>query len=565
MGSAASTRQCFKTTMERTTSFGRRGGERGSRRGEGSDTELLAAVRRSFTASHVLLGGWPRQALGAARTDRFSYVVVFVVAFGLRLLVPLTSRGLVGNYSYDAGVYYSAGAALVHGRFPYRDFILLHPPGAMLATAPAAWIGRLTSDHTGFALATLEFTLFGAACAVLVVVVARGLGVGSRAALAGGLFYAMWFPSVRNEYLTRLEPLGNLLLLCGLAGYVGIGGRHSRRSAVLCGAALGAATSVKIWYAAPLVVVLCFLMARRRPGDAVRAVAGAVAAVVLICGPFFAVAPSALRQMVISNQLGRDQVNPVRPLLMLQQLPSGLSWQGALLLDMVLLVCAGVLLVAAWRAPAVRLPAALLLISAAVLVAGPSWFFSYFDYLTPAAALCIATGAAALGAVRRETGTLVARSCAVAGATVVAIALVIPAGRLWYGHDRARASLPSRQLAAAVTDVRCVMSDSPMALIGLDALSRNLANRCPNWIDVTGRTYASDMDVRGEDGRRVSRLANPHWQQALRRYLLSGDAVIIMRAKDAGISSSTREAIVGGGILATDGVHSVYRVDSGRD
>lgn len=94
----------------------------------------------------------------------------------------------------------------------------------MLVAAPAAWIGRLTSDHTGFALAMLEFTVFGAASAVLVVVVARGMGVGWRAAAVGGLFCAMWFPSVRNEYASRLEPLGNFLLLCGLVGYVGIGG-----------------------------------------------------------------------------------------------------------------------------------------------------------------------------------------------------------------------------------------------------------------------------------------------------------------------------------------------------
>jgi hypothetical protein len=489
---------------------------------------------------------------------------VFGVAFGLRLLVPLTSRGLVGNYSYDASVYYSAGAALVHGRVPYRDFILLHPPGVALAVAPAALIGRLTSDHTGFALATLEFTVFGAASAALVVLVARGLGVGWRAATAGGLFYAMWLPSVRNEYLSRLEPLGNLLVLCGLLGYVGIGGRHSRRSAVLCGAALGAAASVKIWYAVPLAVVLCFLVARRRAGDAARAVLGAGAAVVLICGAFFALAPSSMWRMVISEQLGRDQANPLRGLLTLQRLPTGLSWQGAYLLDAVLLLAGGVLLVAAWRAPAVRLPAALLVASGGVLVAAPSWFFSYFDYVTPAAALCVATGAAAVGVLRRETGRLFAHACAGAGAVVVVLALVIPATRLWYGSGKARASLPSSQLASAVTNVRCVMSDSPMALIGLKALHRNLANGCANWIDVTGRTYGSDMDVRGQDGRRVSRVANPRWQRALRDYLLSGDAVIIMRAKDVGIGPTTREAILAGGILATDGTHVIYRVQGRR-
>ena len=483
------------------------------------------------------------------------------MAFGLRLLVPLTTRGLVGNYSYDASVYYSSGAALVHGRVPYRDFILLHPPGAVLALAPAAWIGRLTSDHVGFALAMLEFTALGAASAVLVAVVARGLGVGWRAATAGGLFYAMWFPSVRNEYLSRLEPLGNVLVLCGLLGYVGIGGRHSRRSAVLCGAALGAATAVKIWYAVPLAVVLFFLVARRRPGDAGRAILGAAAAAVLICGPFFALAPSSMWRMVVSEQLGRDQANPLWALVTLQRLPTGLSWQAAYLLDAVLLIAVGVLLVAAWRAPAVRLPAALLLTSGAVLLAAPSWFFSYFNYLTPAAALCVATGAAAVGVVRRQTGRVFARACAVAGAIVVVLALVVPATLLWYGSGRTRVLLPSRQLASAATDVRCVMSDSPMALIGLNALNRNLANGCPNWIDVTGRTYASDMRVRGQDGRRVPRTDNPRWQRALRDYLLSGDAVIIIRAKDAGIGSTTWDAILGGGILATDGVHVIYRVE----
>jgi alpha-1,2-mannosyltransferase len=108
--------------------------------------------------------------------------------------------------------------------------------------------------------------------------------------------------------------------------------------------------------------------------------------------------------------------------------------------------------------------------------------------------------------------------------------------------------------------MRCVMSDSPMALIALNALDRNLASGCPNWIDVTGRTYASDMDVRGQDGRPVHRIANLRWQRALRDYLLSGDVVVIMRAKDVGISPMTWNAIQAGGVLAADGSHVIYGV-----
>jgi alpha-1,2-mannosyltransferase len=480
----------------------------------------------------------------------------------LRLLVPLIGGGLVGNYSYDAGVYYSAGAALVHGRLPYADFTLLHPPGVVLAVAPAAWVGRLTSDHVGFALAVLEFIALGAASAALVVVVARGLGAGWRAAAAGGLFYAMWFLSVRAEYLTRLEPLGNFLVLCGLVAYTRIDGPHARRSALLCGAAFGAACSVKIWYAVPLAVVLCFMVAGRRPRDMGWTALGAVAAVVLICGPLFALAPSSMWRMVVAEQLGRSQSNVFRALVLLQRVPAGMSWPTAYLIDAAVVVAAGVLLVAAWRAPAVRLPTTLLLAGVGVLIAAPSWFLFYTDYLTPAAALCVATAATALGA-RRETG-LVARPFAIAGVLVVVLALVGSAKSLWYKRPKNRSLQVSGQLASAVTQVPCVMSDSPMVLVGLNALDRDLANGCPNWVDVTGRTYAPDMSVGGPDGRLLTRPANPRWQGALRDYLLSGDAVIVTRANEEGLSPTTWDAIRAGGILARDGTHIIYAVPRRR-
>jgi hypothetical protein len=499
----------------------------------------------------------------AASTGWLPTVVVFIVALWTRLLVPLTSRGLVANYSYDASVYYSAGAALIHGRVPYREFILLHPPGVMLTVAPSAWIGRLTDDQTGFAVAALQFMLFGAASAALVVVIAHRLGAGWWAATAGGLFYAAWLPSIRSEYVSRLEPLGNLLVLCGLLAYAGIDGPRTRRSAVLCGVALGAAASVKIWYAALLAVVLCFLVARRLPRDAVRVLGGSVATIVLVYGPFFALAPSDMWRMVVTEQVGRQPTNPLRGLILLDPLPPELSWQTAWRIVAVLVAAVAALLVAAWRAPILRLPAALLLTSGGLILAAPSWFVSYLDFVAPAAALCVATGAAAIGAARTRTDRQVLRAVAAAGALVALSVLVVPADWLWYGRAGPSASLPSPELASAVSEVRCVVSDSPMALIGLNALHRGLANGCANWIDVTGRTYASDMEVRSRDGRRVSRIENRRWQRALLDYLSAGDALIVVRGDAAGISPSTWSAIRRGGIVATDGTHVVYGVREG--
>lgn len=497
-----------------------------------------------------------------------AYAGLFGLALALRLLVPLTTGGLEGAFGYDASVYYASGAALVHGRVPYGDFILLHPPGAMLATAPAAWIGGLTSDQAGFAVVTILFAAVGAANAVLVAAVAGRLGLGRGASIAGGLFYAVWFGAVHAEYQSRLEPLANCLLLCGLLAYVSIDGRHGRRAAILCGAGLGAAVCVKVAYAVPLAVVVGWLLVvHRRRRDAGRVALGAVAAMTVLCGPFLALAPSAMWEMVIAQQAGRDQSNSVREVLLLQRLPDAIgSWWLVLAIEGAVLIVAALLVVLARRVPAARLPVALLFAQAAVLVAAPSFFVFYLDYLTPAAALCVAAGATWRPVPgRRRIDRVAARTVASAGFVVVVAVLMAPAVGLWYGRGSSAARYPSEQLAPAVRHARCVMSDSPMGLILLDSLSRNLANGCRNWVDVTGRTYAPDMVVRRPGGRRVPRDANRVWQRALRDYLLSGDAVIIRRAGDTGMVPGTWEAIRSGGVLAAADGHVVYRVNRPAD
>jgi len=134
-------------------------------------------------------------------------LVVFAVALAARTAVVLRSGGFLGNYGYDASVYYAAADALIHGRMPYRDFVLLHPPGLMLAVTPFALLGRLTTDHIGYAGANLGFCIVGALNAVLVVRVVKRLGLGARSAAVGGLFYAAWFTSVSAEFLARLDQV----------------------------------------------------------------------------------------------------------------------------------------------------------------------------------------------------------------------------------------------------------------------------------------------------------------------------------------------------------------------
>ena len=487
-------------------------------------------------------------------------VVVFVLAVAARLVVVVTSGGFGGNYGYDAGVYYAAGDALVHGRVPYRDFVLLHPPGLMLVLAPFGWLGRVTSDHAGFVTASLAFSALGAVNAVLVVRVARTMGVASWPALLGGGFYALWYGAIRAEYLPRLEPLGNFLLLAGLLALLTAARSGRRWPAVAGGFALGAAASVKIWWVVPMLLVVAWRLGvdRRRPRTAALPVAGAAAALVLVNGPFLLLSRGQMWQMVVAQQLGRarDRNSVASRLAQL----SGLDHSPRPLprpAELALLAVVGAVALAvcwlAWRLPAARLVVVLAVVQVGVLVSAPSWFSFYTDYLAPAAALTLAAGA--YGAQRAAAGRWrLDRAVRLAWAPV-AVAALETALLVVSGRSNVVAPFPRAPLARAVADTRCLMSDSAMALIQLNALSRDLAHGCQNWVDVTGRTYGPDKPA----SPGVPRRANARWQADLRAYLLSGDAVIIVRAAGTGLSAATTAAVRQGGVLASAGGHAVYR------
>jgi hypothetical protein len=497
-------------------------------------------------------------------------LAVFVLAAAARLAVVLTSGGFGGNYGYDTGVYYAAGDALVHGRVPYRDFVLLHPPGLMLTLAPFGWLGRVTTDHAGFVAACLAFTALGAVNAVLVVRVARRMGVEPWPALLGGGFYALWYGAIRAEYLPRLEPLGNFLLLAGLLAL--LAAADSRRSwpAVAGGAALGAAASVKIWWAAPMLLVLAWqLTGDRRWRRLALPAAGAAAALVLINGPFLLLSGGRMWQQVVTQQLGRAPNQTSVPTRLAQL--SGVNYlslprPAELVLLAVIAVVALAVCWLAWGTPSARLAVALTLLQVAVLVLAPSWFSFYTDYAAPAIAVTLAAGAGALAA--RANGVPAAGGRAarpgrldrapvavIAPVAVVALAALETVLLIVTGRSNVVAPFPREPLARAVADTRCLMSDSSMALIQLNALSRGLANGCQNWVDVTGRTYGPDKPA----SPGISRRANARWQASLRAYLLSGDAVIVVRADGSGLSSATAAAIRQGGVLAAVDGHVVYR------
>jgi hypothetical protein len=466
----------------------------------------------------------------------------------------LHGGGLRGLAGYDDGVYYSAADAVVAGRVPYRDFVLLHPPGLIYLLTPLAALGHVIGDANGWAVARVAMMMVGALSAVLVYLVARRFG--PVAGIGGGVLYAVWVPAINGETSTFLECIPNALLLLAL---LMLGSKRLARTAVwplLAGAALGLATAIKIWGVAPLVVVVVWQLVTVGWRRAATVFAGAVAAATAVCVVPFALDPGQMFTLVVSDQMQRSGVHtslldratdftPVHRLL-----PH--AGVGVELLLLAVVVALGALaVVLAIQDPRARVFVALLLVQGAVLCGSPPYFTHYGAFLAPP--LALTAGVAA----QRVSNLLRARAprwrpVATAAMGILLAVLAVPIVTHAYFTP-----FNTQRVTALLADRRCVASDSPGALVLAGVLTRNLARGCPTRIDVSGVTYNRDRVV-GANGRTVPRSRNPLWQKDLMTYLLGAQAAITTRSAVDGLTRADLAELARRGVLYRgDGV-TVY-------
>jgi hypothetical protein len=467
----------------------------------------------------------------------------------------LNGGGYGGALDYDASVYYAAADALVHGRLPYRDFVLVHPPVVALVLAPFAALGRFAGDHTGFVLACLAMVMIGAANALLVTRLARRLGASPVAAFLGGAWYAVWPGATASEYACRLEPIGNLFVLLALLRCLrGADGAAARRgNLVLGGVAAALAVSTKIWWAVAALVFAVFVGVRAR-AQARWYLAGMLAAIAVVDVPFFVAAPRAMLRMIFLDQVSRGQNHPLDYRL---GYLSGISHLvphpghglvlGAAVITTVAVVALGVAAVmcrgAGW------LIGALLLAELVVILVAPSYFVTYDDFLAPASALALALVARHLR--RSRSAVWLPRGAGHVAVALLATAVVVAAT---VRTPQLAVRYPGRALAKGLSSARCVASDSPMALIMLDALSRDLARGCPVEVDLAGRRIDRERAAAA-----VPMVNDMAWQAYLSGYLLGQDAVAIYPASLARFGPRLRTALRSLPVLAAAGGFLVRR------
>ncbi|HET6910602.1 MAG TPA: hypothetical protein VFH54_14805 [Mycobacteriales bacterium] len=480
--------------------------------------------------------------------DAAILTAVALVAFLVRLVPVLRGGGLGGYGRYDDGVYYAAADSLVHGRAPYGDFVLLHPPGLPLVLSPFAELGRLTSDAIGYEAARIAFMGVGALNAVLVAGLARRWG--RAAALAAGGIYAVWWAAVYTEESTVLEPLGTTALLLALGLLLKRLEEPSRRAELVAGAALGTAATLKIWYLGPWLAIFLWQLAVRRWRSASHIIAAGAGAILVIVLPFFILAPTQMFHMVIRDQLlrpslpGSPRSNRLQFIFSIRQLlPSSVHISVTTATRLFLGVIA-IALIGCMLDVSGRVLAYVLLVNFGILMASPSFFGHYAHLVAAPAALVLGVGGVQLvGRVRFD---------ALHAAAVVLVGVMCAYSAYRVTQIRVDRPVNAARLAKFAPS-GCVASDNPELLILMNKLSGDLSAGCQVGVDVSGVTY--DFAHRTlANGRPVPRYRDPVWNRYLYSYLTSANSFVFVRP-EAGVGLTTRRQLDAHRLLASsDGV-----------
>ena len=160
-----------------------------------------------------------RQPVRWTRPDPVTAAIVIMTALGLALRLYQLSRPdyLIGVTEYDDGTDFGSAVLLIHGDLPYRDFIMVQPPGITLLMAPVALVAKGIGTAWGMGVGRILTALAGAAVVAMGGLLVRHRGLLAVIAACGIL--AVYPAAVQAAHTVLLEPW--LVLFC-LAGAVAV-------------------------------------------------------------------------------------------------------------------------------------------------------------------------------------------------------------------------------------------------------------------------------------------------------------------------------------------------------
>jgi alpha-1,2-mannosyltransferase len=463
-------------------------------------------------------------------------IITTLVALGLRVYYQYTRPGfLLGVTEYDDGPYFGSAVRLVHGSLPYKDFILVQPPGITLLMSPVGLLTYWTGTAWGLAIGRILTVLAGTAGVAL-----AGLLVRHRGPLAALLtcgIMAVYSDGVAAAHTVLVEPW--LVLFC-LAGAVAVfdGDRitASTRRLAWGGVLLGFAGAVEAWAIVPVLVLAALCLPHiKRAGILIGGVAAGFVIPVL---PFAIAGPSQFYRSLITAQVGyRAHAVRVGVLLRLRNMigfPYALGWSKSLLLLAVLALVVFVLVTQAAAIVVTRQPQPPLdwfATISAVLIVGmflwpPQFHYHFAEFLSPFMALTLALpvsrllgGAQPDGGVAvtwpRTSGPKAARQAGLAITAVAALALVVVAAfqfRFESATPRVIGPIPAT-IDRLVPPGACVLTDQVSVTLAANRFVSTDPG-CPKMVDSLGSTLALSDGLKPQTGAANVPAVNAAWNQA---------------------------------------------------
>src|SRR5690242_7167862 len=104
---------------------------------------------------------------GRQRTLIAVIVAASLLAIALRAYDLSRPDFLLGISEYDEGTDFGSAIRLVHGALPYRDFIMVHPPGITLLMFPVALATKAMGTAAGVTAARVATAVASAAAVPL--------------------------------------------------------------------------------------------------------------------------------------------------------------------------------------------------------------------------------------------------------------------------------------------------------------------------------------------------------------------------------------------------------------
>jgi alpha-1,2-mannosyltransferase len=450
-------------------------------------------------------------------------VAATLLALGLRGYQLARPGHLLGVGDYDDGADFGSAIWLVHGVLPYRDFVLVQPPGITVLMAPAALLSKVASTAWAIAAGRMLTALAGTAAVVLGGLLVRHRGVLATLLTCG--IIAIYPGSVQAAHTVLLEPWLTAFCLAGALAVFDGDRLASGWRLAWGGALLGFAGAIKVWAIIPVAVILVFCL--RRPRQAARFVAGVAAGFVIPVLPFAVLAPRRFYDSVVVAQLARTGARI--PLgFRLQYLTGMTGWlPGTAVFLTVAIVMAAVVagtIAAAWRVTR-RGPAPLewfavwtaVVVTVAFMVP-VDFYYHYAAFLAPFLAMAFALPAARLMDAWQHPPAWLRKSVIpVTGLVILALPLAVPRAENSPTPTYSSA-LPA--VERAIPRGACVLTDEVALLISADRfVSADPA--CPVVIDGTGTSYALGHGRNSFTAGSVPAVASV-WRQAFHaaRYVL---------------------------------------------